>query len=64
MYKYCNMINAKFLRADYAASVRSDMTVVDPTVSKEQMRMFLKDRVFPSMGFWNSLDVLILIISF
>lgn len=40
------------------------MTVVDPTVSREQMKIFLKDRATPSMGFWKSLDVLILIISF
>lgn len=64
MYKYCNMIDARFSKTDYAASVRSDMTVVDSTVSREQMRMFLKDRDTPSVGFWKSLDVLILIVSF
>jgi len=58
------MIDARFLRADYTASVRSDMAVVDPTVGREQMKMSLKDHATSSMGFWKSLYVLILINSF
>lgn len=57
------MVNARFLRADYTASVISDMAVVS-TVGREQMRMSLKNHATSSMGFWKSLDVLNLIISF
>lgn len=58
------MTDARFLRADHTASVRSDIAVVDPTVGREQMKMSLMDHATSSMGFWKSLDVLILIISF
>lgn len=52
------MIDARFLRADYTASVRSDMAVVDPTVGREQMRMSLKNHATSAVGFWKSLDTL------
>lgn len=39
------------------------MAVVS-TVGREQMRMSLKNHATSSMGFWKSLDVLNLIISF
>lgn len=58
------MTDARFLRTDYTSSVRNDMAGFDPIVGREQMKMSLKDHATSSMGFWKSLDVLILIISF
>lgn len=45
------MTDARFLRADYASSVRSDVAGFDPIVGREQMRMSLKDHATSSMGF-------------
>lgn len=64
MYEYCNMRDAVFLRADYTASVRSNMVVLDPTVGKEQMRISQRDHGKFLTRFCKPPDVLILTISF
>lgn len=48
-----------FLRVDYAASVRSDMAVLDPTVGR-----YLEDHAPSLTGFCKSLDELILMYFF